>query len=396
MNPIATFFRYDYLGIALSPSTVTFDFSLGLGSQLDGFSPHYCNGNQRFTNKSSFGAYRISYKYGEFVRLVDNSDFYSSDGVTMDRWDILPNPLMTIPTAGNFGVTFDSDVSGVSTASLISTGVNIDEGVFFKMSSNASVTSDDGMSYNDIGLAGVIVSLETTIPTQTYYYSFLTKDWETSSVAAVIINYDTSDNFFTEFDLEQPTPKEGVLKIQYNGASENGLLNESFTLLLKTLDLRIDDRSKNNIKGEILTFERTINPSSRVEKTREVLTGDDNTNIYLGTLYETDGITPTETWYRKGVAEAVPILEMMGSETMRMNAKTMRIFSGDVYGYFPYLSVLSIDQREGLFGVTKYSYDTKRNIISAEFKQMFSDELTDLDVEKQLDYGNVVEPTIRG
>ena len=86
----------------------------------------------------------------------------------------------------------------------------------------------------------------------------------------------------------------------------------------------------------------------------------------------------------------------MGSETMRMNANTMRIFSGDIYGYFNYLSVITIDGRTGKFGVTKYSYDTKSNIISAEFKQMFGDELTDLDVEKQLDYGNVVEPTIRG
>ncbi len=74
----------------------------------------------------------------------------------------------------------------------------------------------------------------------------------------------------------------------------------------------------------------------------------------------------------------------------------MRIFSGDVFGYFNYLSVVELDQRNGKFGVTKYSYDTYNNVISMEFKQMFGDELEDLSVEENTDYGNVVSPTIRG
>ncbi len=396
-NQTATFFRYDYLGNALSPDTVTFDFSLGLGSRLDGFYPHYCNGNQQFTNKSSFGAYRISYKFGEFRPLIDNDTFYSDDGVTIDGWDILPNPKMTIPSAGESGVTFDDDFIGTTTPSLKSTGVNVDAGVFVSLSSDAIVDADDGLGYNNIGNSIVIISLETTSPIDTYYYNINTQTWtNTGSIAAVFIGYKTGSNSFTDFNINEATPKEGVLKIQYNGASRNALINKGFTLLLNRFSLTIDSRSENNIEGKILTFERTDNPASRIEKTREVFTGDDPTDIYLGTLYKTDGITPTDTWYRKGVTEAVSILELMGSETMRMNANTMRIFSGDVYGYFNYLSVITIDGRTGKFGVTKYSYDTKSNIISAEFKQMFGDELTDLNVDEEFDYGNVVEPTIRG
>ncbi len=396
-NNTATFFRYDYLGNALSPNTVTFDFTFDLGSQLDGFYPCYCNGNQSFTNQPSFGAYRISYKYGGFRPLIDNDVFYSSDGLTIPDWDILPNPKMTIPSAGESGVTFDDDVIGASTPSLKSTGTNIDAGVFVSLNSSAVVDADDGLGYNNIGNSVVIISLETTSPVDTYYYNINTSGWTNSgSVASVFIPYNTGSNSFTEFNMEEATPKEGVLKIQYNGASRNSLVDKGFTLFLSQFSLTIDSRSENNIEGKILTFEREDKPSSRIEETREVLTGDDPTDIYLGTLYKADGITPTETWYRKGYTESETILELMGAETMRMNANTMRIFSGDVFGYFNYLSVLSLDQRSGKFGVTKYSYDTYNNIVSCEFKQMFGDELTDLDIETQLDYGNVVEPTIKG
>ena len=150
------------------------------------------------------------------------------------------------------------------------------------------------------------------------------------------------------------------------------------------------------IEGETYTFERTDNPSSRISNTKEVKTGDNVLDIYEGTLYKADGVTPTSTWYRKGITEAEPILSIMGAETMRMNQNTMRIFSGDVFGYFNYLSVITIDGRAGKFGVTKYSYDTYANVISMTIKQMFSAELTDLETQIQLDYGNVVEPTIKG
>lgn len=169
-----------------------------------------------------------------------------------------------------------------------------------------------------------------------------------------------------------------------------------FSLLSTNFVIRQSDSQTNNIEGEIHTFERTVNPSSRIPKTKQVITGDSDLDIYEGTLYKADGITPTETWYRKGITEAEPILDIMGAETMRMNANTMRIFSGDVFGYFNYLSAITIDGRAGKFGVTKYSYDTYANVISMTIKQMFSAELTDLELQIQLDYGNVVEPTIKG
>ncbi len=389
-NQTATFFRYDYLGNALVPNTVTFDFSLGLGSQLNGFYPHYCNGNQQFTNKSSFGAYRISYKYGFVKSLIQNEDLFTVDGATYQDFTITNDTLITYPPPGGNGIRCDAKtVSGGLPLIFNSDVVNV----------SASQSFNFSLTISHLGLASGFAGTQSfrivlVDGGTTYYYSDV-NGWTTSFAGFSInlVNANSGADLVTEVNISQ-TPVSGDLSIFFQNPEKGASgIGQDFYVDFINVKLSSGD---SNIQGEIFTFQREDNPSSRIEQTREVLTGDSNLDIYEGTLYQADGTTPTETWYRKGVTEAVPILELMGSETMRMNANTMRIFSGDVYGYFNYLSVLTIDGRDGLFGVTKYSYDTKSNIISAEFKQMFGDELTDLDVEKQLDYGNVVEPTIRG
>ena len=86
----------------------------------------------------------------------------------------------------------------------------------------------------------------------------------------------------------------------------------------------------------------------------------------------------------------------MAEETLRMNAKTAKIFSGDVFGYFDYLSTISINNITGKFIPLSYRYNTKENIINMEVKQIYGDSLADIEYELTYDYGNVVEPTIKG
>ena len=278
-------------------------------------------------------------------------------------------------------------------------------------------------------------------------------------------------------------------------------VDNPYQVKINSFDLILDDRSNENEKGTVSTFERTEKPSARTLPTKKVVTGDDTKNIFSGGLLKSDKKTITKEWYRKeNVYQATtnyyvkpnttapnygttnflyyfpdvdltgattitdengktrpvaslnyftninigsffppfvgvpftgtriesnnfvennvieddlvsfiktfsilipgevnkPILEIMGSETMRMTAKTMRIFSGDVFGYFDYLSRVNIDQRAGKYGVTKYSYDTYNNVISMEIKQMYGTVLNDLSVETVIETDNVVEPTIRG
>lgn len=395
-NTEATFFRYDYLGNALSPTTITFEFGFSLGSQIDNFYPHYCNSNQSFTNKPSFGAYRISYKYGLIKSLIENSDLYTADGSTYDDFTIVNTDNLIFPPAGSYGLSSNSiDTLGDSSiVQFITNPITIDAGASFEIEMEVFISDSESTS-SIYTYHNVVPTIESGL--DTYYYDSTNGTWGIGypgDFNTFSVNTDQENVIYRGIFTSPPTPVSGEFFLSVRTPFD--FTKTTFKGHWNKIGLKAISSTNRDVKGEIFTFDRTTKPSARIEKTREVFTGDSNLDVYEGTLYKADGTTPTETWYRKGVTEDVPILELMGSETMRMNANTMRIFSGDVYGYFNYLSIVSINNRSGLFGVTKYSYDTKNNITSVELKQLFGDELTDLTSEKTLDYGNVVEPTIRG
>ena len=390
-NQTATFFRYDYLGIALSPTTVVYDFDFTIGSQLDGFDPHYCSGNQSFTNKPSIGASRISYKYGLLKSLIENEDLYTSDGVSYDDFTIIDNTSLIIPSPSGNGIALNSsDLTSYIINSFKTEPITVGQNQIVSLDIHRVVSQNGGS-----GIDGDInFNIYLTDGVDEYWFNSYPLGWETFAIEYQLYPDLSEDGLDVINSIKTfPTPIQGDITVIFFRPVH--YFNRSFLLTYNKISLSVNQEDV-NIKGEVFTFEREGNPSSRIEKTKQVLTGDSNLDIYEGTLYKADGTTPTETWYRKGITEAEPILSIMGAETMRMNANTMRIFSGDIFGYFNYLSVVTIDGRAGKFGVTKYSYDTYNNIISATFKQMFADELTDLDIQKTLDYGTVVEPTIKG
>jgi hypothetical protein len=87
----------------------------------------------------------------------------------------------------------------------------------------------------------------------------------------------------------------------------------------------------------------------------------------------------------------------MGEERMKMYSKPLQVYSGDVYGYFNYLSLFTINNLTGKFMPTKYNYDALTNITSLELTEVLNtDVLADIDYAVTFDYGNVVEPTITG
>jgi len=71
---------------------------------------------------------------------------------------------------------------------------------------------------------------------------------------------------------------------------------------------------------------------------------------------------------------------------MRLSSETKRKFSGDVYGYIPYLSMVSINNVSGKFMPIAYNSTTKANVTTITFLQIFGDELTDIGYELTFDF----------
>ena len=94
------------------------------------------------------------------------------------------------------------------------------------------------------------------------------------------------------------------------------------------------------------------------------------------------------------------MLRYAGEERMAMYSKPLRVFTGDVFGYVDYLSVITIDGFPNVrFMAIEHKYDALTNITSLKLKEILNDaggdNYTDITYENLPDFGNVVEPTIK-
>lgn len=390
-----TFFRYGSDGVALSPTTKVKDLSFSLGSHEGGFYPHHCNANQSISNKKSIGAYRISYKYGLVNSLLENTRLQKVLGV-IDEWTI-NDPLVASGSSGGFGIDLENDntfpLGATSDLVSLSSGDAITYSVTFKTVENSIV-----FRFKLVLTDGFDTYYLTRFGEWTMTDTFIALENSKSVSTAVFPDqlFVGTDAFLTFNIQSEALPLSGDLKIEYYASKIHAAAGES-SGHVQVSESRLEPVQQDVlIKGEFHTVQRSSNPSAKVKDIEEVNVGDNPSDIYLGTISETDQTTATSLWFRKGVTESKPILRIMGEETLRLNSATSRVFSGDFYGYVPFLSINDINNITGKFFPISYSYDTKANITSIDFKQIYGDELTDIDYELTFDYGNTVKPTIKG
>ena len=353
-----TFFRYDYTGAALSPTTATKDISVDLGSQIDSFDIHHANTNQSKTIDRGLGAFRINYKYGFSEAFLSNI-YLGHNGSTIDEWTINSNTNLVLDASGN-GVELE---------------FNTTTDVLNLTSDVTAITKDDTLNfvlkYTTIGATssppdleedGKFAEFQYLIKIDTgafiYYYNVASQTWDTPSDIQLndVLAVDTVHEINTTI-LPPPNPGDIYIEIRtpqgISGTSPTYTTNGA--VLLTEIRLSPKDTEERVVEGEIHTFQRTDNPSTKTELKTEIFTGDNVSATFIGALYKTDELTPTESWFRKGVTESFPIVRIMGEETMRMNQSNAIVFSGDVYGYFPYMSLVDINNVGDYFMPIEYS-----------------------------------------
>jgi len=146
--------------------------------------------------------------------------------------------------------------------------------------------------------------------------------------------------------------------------------------------------------GEFHTVSREVAPSSIVKENQTVYNGDSVGDIFEGAIYKSDKTTLTTLWKRNGFVEEKLLLRISAEDDMRIQQKTAKVFSGDFFGYIPYLSIIEINNIVGKFMFIEYFYDTENNITTGKLQQFFTNELPDLKYLLTFDYGKTVKPTI--
>lgn len=364
---------------------------LKIGSQIDNFYPHHCNGNQQIQTKGAISAYRINYKYGYVSGLLNNNKFVHNTAGVYEGWTILnydnliPNPLT------EKGISFKDTTFLNSTVSIKSDNYLVSQGDLFSFKLNVDLYKQDGTAggkfFKCIIRCGSYTLKYSPANNETPIDDASNALWVTGTQKYVLTLFGQSN-----IDVSIPAmPVDGVLTVEIIGFTP--WLTFGGISHISLIDIIPKGRA-DGIVGEFHTVSRNVAPSSITKENQEVYNGDNNGIIYLGALFKPDKITNTTLWTRKGKFEEYPLLRISAEDDMRIQQKPTKIFTGDIYGYVPYLSVIEINNISGKFMFTEHSYDTENNITSGKLLQFFTNEVADLDYLLTFDYGKTVKPTI--
>ena len=372
------FFQYDSDGVALSNTSRTIDFAFDLGSQIDSYYPHHVNGNQQKTIKSAIGAFRINYKYGLVKSFFTNLFLKNFNGV-VDEWTINDSTKLTFPS-NNMGLILESLPFSTGFPPVITQPTKIItlDSVSFIAGNQITFNIEYYVLEEIFNPSKINIHFKVVLTDgNSFYYLKNNSEWSNNSDTNSI----SGSNAKSVFSINSlPLPIDGDIYIELYTPIIT--INATYHTLVTKCDYTPYDQTTVNLKGENHTFQRILKPSSKIKDTKEVFNGDNPSDIYVGTIYKADETTTTEIWTRQGAQEAKPLLQIMGEERMKMYSKPLQVYSGDVYGYFM---------------PTTYSYNALSNVTSLELTEVLNtDIISDILYEVTFDYGNVVEPTIKG
>ena len=190
------------------------------------------------------------------------------------------------------------------------------------------------------------------------------------------------------------------------------------TTYIKITDVNIR-QPDNGIKGESHTATRG---KEELEYRTVTAVVEDDGNIYVGDNPLTDvyvggieDITTDNTlrWSKRFIntniidsSNQYELLQWMVTDRLQISSGNALKFSGGIYGYFPYLGVITIDNIGNdaepvtldKFITSKWTYDLALNVISAEFERIYNNDISqDVTYNKELETDNtVIKPAIKG
>ena len=350
-----------------------------IGSQIDNFENFHCNKNQKKSIGASVQAFKISYEYGPANSVFRNPELkLSGSGLSIDGWSVVDVDGKVSRNDSGYGiqartVDFNSSIPAMLT---LNQSIDIQVGATFELSidfKNDSTTFDDASSFGlRFGVAVGDMWLQES------------GEWSTTPSSIYIAN---SNGYFvtiggTQFSVFDgkgvanytasiKAPKSGLLQIIiYRDSppeSSQVVLNEGIFSITR---IKLSGTNNGDIKGIDYIAQRTKVTSTVTKADKTVYNGDSVSDLFVGTIYKDDGDTPTEKWYRFGRTESKELLSINAEDNLRLSPRPMIIFEGDVYGYIPYLSVVSINNFDNKkFQFLNWSYSLDKNIMKTSLKE---------------------------
>jgi hypothetical protein len=374
----------------------TKNISYTLGSQINNFYPHHCGANQQIEVEGAISAYRLNYQYGLLDGYISNKNLKHDGLLNYAGWNELTyfnEKVVNIP-GDTSGLIMNYTESFQEVLKSDSFFITKDSVLTFK----AKVTS---YAYRNSFLFKIKTSdgyyFATYIPDEEIING--TGQWTTNPNAFIQIDlgeFENAQSSEAEFTITLlPVLNDCNIEIiilvpMYFYTNQKGLTEVNY------VQISDDILKKNGWVGEFHTVSRKDPPSSITKENQKVFNGDSR-NIFVGAIFKENQIDVTDLWTRKNKFEQKALLQISAEDDLRIQSSPIKIFSGDVFGQLPYLSIIQIDNIFGLFMFIEYSFDVKANVLSGKLKQFFYNDLGDIDYLFSYDYGNnTIRPTIVG
>jgi hypothetical protein len=392
LNGYTTFINQD------TDTTFTKNLNAVLGSQINNFYPHHCDGNQQIEVKGAISAYRLNYQYGFLEGLVLNPNLNHDEDLVFEDWTVNPDLPIIEDGLTVLGIINDGSTSGLKI------GAQVYDGIYEVITSTpVPFTQDEILSFRlKLSSKNVRQTFFFQISTSDGYYLNMNNEWTTTNYKRNFVfgEYKTSELFLNYELVLPPLIDDCDVTITIYGPKpyiytppliqRTGISNFTYVQLLN------NEIAKSGIVGEFHTVTRSQPPSSITKENQKVFNGDGISSL-IGSIYKEDLIELTTNWTRKDKFENLPLLGISAMDDLRIQSNPIKVFSGSIYGQIPYMSVITIDNITGLFMPIEYDYDYKTNKSQVKLLEFYNTDIADIQYTVSPDYGNnTIKPTIKG
>ena len=392
LNGYTTFINQD------TDTTFTKNLNAVLGSQINNFYPHHCDGNQQIEVKGAISAYRLNYQYGFLEGLVLNPNLNHDEDLVFEDWTVNPDLPIIEDGLTVLGIINDGSTSGLKI------GAQVYDGIYEVITSTpVPFTQDEILSFRlKLSSKNVKQTFFFQISTSDGYYLNNNNEWTTTNYKRSFVfgEYKTSELFLNYELVLPPLIDDCDVTITIYGPKpyiytppliqRTGISNFTYVQLLN------NEIAKSGIVGEFHTVTRSQPPSSITKENQKVFNGDGISSL-IGSIYKEDLIELTTNWTRKDKFENLPLLGISAMDDLRIQSNPIKVFSGNIFGQIPYMSVITIDNITGLFMPIEYDYDYKTNKSQVKLLEFYNTDIADIQYTVSPDYGNnTIKPTIKG
>jgi hypothetical protein len=378
-------------------TSALYNLNAVLGSQVNNFYPHHCDANQQIEVKGAISAYRLNYQYGFLDGFVNNPNLNHNEEMVFTDWTTNPS----LPTANIIIVNDALSLSGLKMIVKEGSGaISVLTSNTFAAYSNSILTFKTQVTTRQTGgfYVGTDVQFIIKITTSDGYFLNGANQW---SLTDSFIRVRTKARYNVETSLSYellmpPVPNNCDMTITIREVRLT-LGSSQITAGINYIQILDNELQKNGIVGEFHTVTRALPPSSITKENQKVFNGD-GSEILIGSIYKDDLETPTSVWSRKNKFETLPLLGISAMDDLRIQSSPIKAFSGSVFGELPYMSVITIDNVNGLFMPIEYNYNPKTNTSdSIKLLEFYNSDLGDIEYTVSPDYGNsTIKPTIKG